>query len=77
MTISELIKEIGDDSVKFQMLAVAMTKISTGKKCSKITFETNALNATQVALDSGPVGMIIWLPRDKYETITAHLKTPP
>lgn len=74
MNIGELLATIGSENIKFQMLEVAMTNISTGKKCSKITFETNALNATNVACNSGPVGMIVWLPRDKYNAIVAELK---
>lgn len=76
MNIAELMTAVGPENIQFQMLAASMTHISTGKRsrCSTITFETTALNAENAVTDSGPVGMVVWMPRDKFEAVTAQLR---
>ena len=67
--VMHLLELVGEESLKVQFLTRCMTNITTNKKnISKITFETEVLNANQVAHnDDAPVGVIVWIPRQNYQ----------
>lgn len=58
----------GEENLKVQFLTKCMTNISTNKKnVSKITFETEQMNASQALQDDAPVAVIVWIPRQNYQ----------
>ncbi|PTA90432.1 hypothetical protein C9415_21950 [Kluyvera sp. Nf5] len=72
--ITRLMSAIGDDRIQFQMLDNAMTSIRSAKQHTTISFQTQALNATDAALGDGKVGFIVWVDRDVLNTEMATLR---
>ena len=66
MTLPELLEKVGADNLSFQMLNQSMTNITSGKHGSKVTFSTGAINPTNVATNTGPVGIVVWCDRDAW-----------
>jgi hypothetical protein len=78
-TIIDLLNDVGIDNVGYQMLNSGahpcLTNINTGKRGdSTVTFGTDALNAMQVANNTGRVGIIIWAEREPYEAAVKKMK---
>jgi hypothetical protein len=65
MKLSELIAAVGDEYVQFQRLDETLLNADSTKNGTKITFVTQALNPGHVLTGTGPVGLVVWLPRDK------------
>lgn len=64
--IISLLEFVGEDDVKMQPLAQCMTNISTVKGGSRITFDTNQLSPTEVAMEKQKMtGLIVWVPKAK------------
>lgn len=67
----ELIKLIGEDNVKVQGVNNSIVKIQDKKRTNdtEVTIATNEINANDIAVGSGRVGLIVWISRadhDKY-----------
>ena len=77
-TLVEMLTWIGDKELRFQWLSSCMTEIRELKKTksNKISFETDQLNPNMIAQDNGPVGMIVWIPRDKFEAAKQEMTKP-
>jgi len=76
MKLSELLKLVGDENIQFQMLHDCMTTIeqrSRKKGGNKITFVTEGLTPTEVMHNTGNVGVIVWVPREKWLEATKTL----
>lgn len=70
MKMSELIRAVGDDNVKFQNLFESMKSASTNKKgVTTISFLTDAMNTTELMNmpTSKYRALVLWLPADKVE----------
>lgn len=65
--LSKMIETIGNDKVGFQMLNSSIINASQGKGHTKITFGTQELSTTDVALDKGKIGMVVWIERDDFD----------
>lgn len=75
--IIRLLELAGEKNLKLQFLTQSMTNISTNKKnVSKITFETDQLNATQVMNSNGNFGIIVWIPPADYERARIGIQQP-
>lgn len=75
MTLSTLIKKIGDKNINVQFLHECMTRIKTTKKGgSEVSFVTQGINPTQVANDTGNVGIVLWVPRKEWAKVISNLK---
>ncbi|HHQ4895143.1 TPA: hypothetical protein ACSP31_003190 [Aeromonas veronii] len=61
VSITDLLTAIGSDNIKFQYLATCMEDIKGAKGRNLITFGTDALTPSDVALNTGPSGLIIWV----------------
>lgn len=61
VSITDLLTAIGNDNIKFQYLATCMEGIKGAKGRNLITFGTDALTPSDVALNAGPSGLIIWV----------------
>ena len=68
VNISELVQQVGLENIRVQYIDESMTDISTNKRSvSKVTFETNALSATEVAIGLPKMcGLVLWIPRAKW-----------
>lgn len=64
MTIIDLLQRAGVDNIKYQMLLSSLCNISTNKRgVSRITFETDQINASDVLANDGDwVGIVVWVP---------------
>lgn len=77
MTLSELLRKVGDENLSFQMLNQCMTTITERKnKVCKVTFETTQLCPGDIVLGEGNVGIVVWVPRDKWEKAVKALEEP-
>jgi hypothetical protein len=67
MKLSELIAHVGDEHIKIQNVLDSATEVKMRKGGdTQITFLTNAITATEVALNStSKVGLVIWLPKER------------
>jgi hypothetical protein len=66
MSIHELLSKFEAKDLKCQMVDQCLTDITASRKGARITIASDALSPTDVATGSGPVGWIIWIPREKY-----------
>lgn len=68
MKLTQLINYVGND-VGVQFLNQCITDIkSTKSSGAKVTFATDAITPNDVALDCGRIGVIVWIPREKWPT---------
>jgi len=76
MTLSELIKKIGDENVSFQILNQNITNISERKRdmTCRVTFETNKLSPGDIVLGEGNIGLVVWIPQDKWKKALKDLE---
>ncbi|SUW59066.1 Uncharacterised protein [Burkholderia oklahomensis] len=70
MTLTEFFAEIGNDHLRFQLLEQSMTDIRAMRRGTLVSFETDAITATDAACGAGRVGLIVWADRDAYERAT-------
>ena len=61
VSITDLLTAIGSDNIKYQCLINCMENIKAGKGRTIITFGTDAITATDAALNTGPRALIIWV----------------
>jgi hypothetical protein len=76
MKMSELILAVGDENVMFQNLLHDVHSIHKTQHGTKITFYTDAIRAEEL-LNGGKtkmMGLVVWLPRDRVEEISAANK---
>jgi len=76
MTLSELIQKVGEENIGVQYVAQCMTSISFNEKLqsSKVTIETDKITPNDIVLNEGNVGLILWVPKDKWpKDIYKHL----
>lgn len=68
MTISDVLKAVGDDRILVQSLAECLTNITTNKKgVSRITFETREATANDFMRGTNRVGLVVWIERSDWE----------
>ena len=72
--IVELLGLIGNENIEFQMLDNSMTNIKQTKRYAKVEFITGAISASDVALNTGKRGIIVWVDCDKLEGAFAEVK---
>lgn len=66
MKLSEIIAEIGDENVSLQVLDLCTVSIKDEGAVKHVTFGTTE----EITPDStSAVGLIVWVPRDKLNTI--------
>lgn len=64
LSLNQLIKHVGMANIRVQPLAPCNAKLLKDG-WTKLTFETDQLNPTNVMKGDGPFGLILWIPRDK------------
>ena len=70
MTISELVKSIGDENIKVQNLANNFTSGTCGKIEGKLTFVTSRDHAQAImqqgaGIPNDTMALILWFPKSK------------
>ncbi len=76
MKLTELLALVGDENIQFQVLHDCMTNIrqrSRRKGGNEISFATNGLTPTDVMQNTGNVGLVVWIPRDKWIEATKNI----
>lgn len=75
MKLSQMLAEIGDDNITFQVLTSNVASVNNGKRDSKIAFFTDTEKgydlANAVATDRKPkfTGLIVWIPTAAMERV--------
>ncbi len=74
MTLSDLIRAVGDENVEFQNLDDVTTNVQATKGGVRVTFGTHAICVTDFISHafSKKMGLVIWLPRDKVDAATSQ-----
>jgi hypothetical protein len=72
-TINELFDKIGADNIGVQLLNECMTGAEASKKGTRITFLTQLLSANDIALNTGRVGLVVWVDRDHWQRACKEL----
>ena len=73
--ITELVARFGDDAIGVQMLAAAMSNISTGRDgVTKVTFGTQATTAGEALCDEGRVGIVLWVERETFDRVRKEIR---
>lgn len=75
VSLADLLNAIGGEDVRFQTLEQSMEGIKTKKGVSIVSFATDALTPTDVAFNSGPKGLIVWVDRDLMRQRLDELKS--
>lgn len=66
MTPRQLIDYIGWDQITYQELSNCMVRATVKKGETQITFKTTAITPTDMLMQKGKIGVILWIPKDKY-----------
>ncbi|WNL63661.1 hypothetical protein ST4_103 [Aeromonas phage ST4] len=75
VSITDLLTAVGSDNINFQVLATSLQSIKGGKKNGvAVTFLTDALTVSDVAKNSGPCGLILWLDGKRMDSCLQDLK---
>lgn len=69
MNICEIIKAFPDDKIGIQPLGPAITNVAQRKGKTAITFVTDATTTTEVATNTGRIGIIVWFDREEFERL--------
>lgn len=64
--ICELIAAIGNDSVTYQIVNNSISNIKKKRDCTEVSFLTSELTPNDVMMDSGKVGIVVWVSREDY-----------
>lgn len=74
MKLSELFAKVGDENLRFQMLNQCLLNVQATKtKGNRITFVTDAISPDDILRNQGNVGVIVWVPREKWTEATKDL----
>lgn len=75
-TFTKIVKQVGDDHVKLQNLSASIFDARSARGCTKVSFNTSAITPTDVALDIGKVGVVVWMDRKRLQHAEDHVLTP-
>jgi hypothetical protein len=72
MGIIELLERVGEDNIQLQNLVESMDGISMRGADSRVSFWTNGINPTEIAVGKARnVGLVLWLPTELVEKAKA------
>lgn len=69
MKIDEMIKAFPADKIGLQPLGPAITNVAQKKGATAITFVTDATTTSEVAKNTGRIGIVVWFDRDEFERL--------
>lgn len=64
--ICELIAEIGNESVTYQIVNNSISNIKKKRDCTEVSFLTNEFTPNDVMANSGKIGIVVWVSREDY-----------
>ena len=66
MGLVELLSCVGNDNLEFQKLGDCLTSVKEKKrdKCTELSFVTQAITPTEVAIGTGKIGLVVWVDQD-------------
>lgn len=74
MNLGELFAKVGDENLKFQLLNQCLLGVQATKtKGNRVTFATDAITPDEILRNDGAVGVVVWVPRDKWIEATKGL----
>lgn len=67
--IVELLTCVGNENIEFQKLNSCITSVKEKKrdKCTELSFLTQAITPTDIAMGSAKVGLVIWVDQSVIE----------
>tara|TARA_R110000824_G_scaffold205804_4_gene390745 strand:+ start:291 stop:521 length:231 start_codon:yes stop_codon:yes gene_type:complete len=65
-TILDLLAEVGVDNIEYQTLNASLVNAKQKGRDTELSFLTNQITTTDVAIGSGKKGIIIWVEADDY-----------
>ncbi len=75
MGLAELFARIGDENLVFQNLIGDLTNAQSSKRGTLLTFGTNQITPTDIALGHGEkIAFVVWFSRERYERALAEHK---
>lgn len=69
MKIEEMIRAFPEDKISIQAIGPAITNVAQRKGATAITFVTDATTTSEVATNTGRIGIIVWFDREEFERI--------
>ena len=71
MSLKEIIDSVGQENIAVEFLHERMVGNVTKQKdgATRITFLTTQTDPTAIATDTAKVGMVLWIPRDKWAAL--------
>ncbi len=74
MNLTDLLTKIGSENLKFQLLNQCLLSVQATKtKGNRITFATEAITPDEILSNDGAIGVIVWVPRDKWIAATKDM----
>lgn len=74
-TFVDLLTEIGDENLNYQVIHQCMTGITKKKGgASEVKFLTDAITPNEVLSNNGKIGIIVWVDREDYREAANNLK---
>lgn len=72
MNLLELINAVPEGKVRYQFLAHCLTgNVTTNNRgVTKLTLGTKLITCTDILMDTGPIGIIVWVDRDEYKLLS-------
>lgn len=75
IALTELLTEVGDDNLNFQILHQCMSDITKKENgVSEVSFMTNGITPNDVMNQSGKIGLVVWIDRDDYRVAIDNLE---
>lgn len=67
MSIHDLLEKFDAKDIRVQFMDENILNIDSNTHGSKVTFGTDALTPGSLVAGSYPVGVLVWIPRDKWK----------
>lgn len=69
MSIHELLAQVPADKLQVQFFHQGDIDAQHTKSGTRISFYTGTITPTQIMNNSGPIGLVVWIPRDEWREI--------
>ena len=76
-TIITLFEHVGLDNLNYQVLRNVSTGTKLKKDLVEISFVTDQVDSDYLINEHNKVGIVVWMPKDKYDAAVAELTGEP
>ncbi len=68
MTLTELIKKVGEENIHVEYINQCITGVKERKKLggTEISFLTEAVCTNDIVLGEADIGIVLWVPKNKW-----------